>query len=97
MDIILSGNRDLSFGPMACYMILRPPNFVLMGPWPRSSVARGMPLPTRVLLRIMNRPLGFSSTATLNAACARGSERQIASVSLPYTRAVEFQPSVTQA
>jgi ethanolamine ammonia-lyase small subunit len=41
---------------------------------------------TRVRLRIMNRLAGFSSTATVNAARARASVRQIASVSSPYTR-----------
>jgi hypothetical protein len=37
-------------------------------------------------LRIMNRPAGFSSTAAANAPRAGSSVRQIASVSLPYTR-----------
>jgi hypothetical protein len=37
-------------------------------------------------LRIMNRPPGFSAIAAVKAARARASERQIASVSLPYTR-----------
>jgi hypothetical protein len=35
----------------------------------------------RVRLRIMNRPAGFSSTATLKTTRARASERQIACVS----------------
>jgi hypothetical protein len=40
-----------------------------------------VPLTTRVRLRIVNRPAGFSAIATLNAARARGSVRQMASVS----------------
>jgi hypothetical protein len=41
---------------------------------------------TRVRLRIMNRPAGFSATAAANAARTSSSERQIAGVSSPYTR-----------
>jgi hypothetical protein len=36
---------------------------------------------TWIRWRIMNRPAGFSAIATLNATCAKASERQIASVS----------------
>jgi hypothetical protein len=41
---------------------------------------------TRILFLIMNRAAGFSATAAANAARASSSERQIASVSSPYTR-----------
>jgi hypothetical protein len=41
---------------------------------------------TRVLLLIMKRLAGFSTIAAANAARASSSERQIASVSSPYTR-----------
>jgi hypothetical protein len=46
----------------------------------------GCRLTTRVRLWIMIRPAGCSSIATLNAARASSSERQMASVSSPYTR-----------
>jgi hypothetical protein len=46
-----------------------------------NSPVAGCRLTTRVRLRIMNRPAGFSSTAAANAARARAMVRQIASVS----------------
>jgi hypothetical protein len=48
-------------------------------PWP--APRSRLRLATRVRLQIMNRPQGFSAIATLNAARARASVRQIASVS----------------
>jgi hypothetical protein len=46
-----------------------------------ASVASGCRFTTRILFRIMNRPAGFFSTSTSNAARAGASVRQIASVS----------------
>jgi hypothetical protein len=51
---------------------------------------------TRIRFRIMKRPAGFSATAAANAARARSSERQIASVSSPYTRLSGLGGSVHQ-
>jgi predicted alpha/beta hydrolase family esterase len=48
---------------------------------PLISHSFGCRFTTRVRLRIMNRPAGFSAIATASAARAGASERQIASAS----------------